>query len=163
MNENMNIQIIKWFHILRHNRWLQIAAFAIFALVLATIVNPDHTSPQNLHMDTELSGIDTFIPANHVLVPIDVHNFESLDSVFGRYGIADLYVPGQLEPLIKGIKLLRSPKNPRQFAALIDENHSQRIVKASSSPLQVILQNPDHNAKSSLKTISQKRRIIYEN
>src|SRR5690349_14215407 len=38
-------------------------------------------------IDSSIAGLDTFIPKGFVLVPIDVQNYEALDSILGKYGL----------------------------------------------------------------------------
>jgi hypothetical protein len=86
----------------------------------------------------------TFIPNGFVLVPIEVSNFESLDSILGNYGIVDLYAPGDSPKkrpikIAERIKILRAPLNPSHFAVLAPEDESDRIV-AQPGPLMVVVQ-----------------------
>jgi len=88
----------------------------------------------------------TYIPDGFVLVPIEVANFESLDSILGRFGVVDLFV-GSDDPRVKPrklaehVKILRAPLNPSHFAVLVPDNESQKIV-AYSGALTVVVQNP---------------------
>ncbi len=94
----------------------------------------------------DLNGIDSFIPSGYVLLPIEIQNLNSLDSIIGRYGVIDLYVPGESQPLARGIKIVRSPKNPEQFSVLVSESQSGPLIKNSVKPFFVIVQNPSHAA-----------------
>lgn len=90
----------------------------------------------------------TFIPAGFVLVPIEVANFESLDSILGKFGIVDLYVPaetrhGRARKVAEQIKILRAPLNPSHFAVLVREADSAQLV-SHAGPFTVIVQNPNH-------------------
>lgn len=88
----------------------------------------------------------TYIPAGHVLVPINVANADSLDSILGKFGVVDLYAP-QDDPrakprkLAEHIKILRAPLNPNHFAVLVPDSESQKIV-AFSGAVTVVVQNP---------------------
>jgi hypothetical protein len=68
--------------------------------------------------------VDTRIPKGFVLVPIEVRNYEALDSILGPFGIVDLYQgearDGSDQRLIaRDVRILRAPKNPSHFAVLI--------------------------------------------
>lgn len=79
----------------------------------------------------QLPTMDTFIPAGHSLVPIEIQNRDSLDSVFGSHGIVDLYTSnqkGQPVRVAERIKLLRSPKNPDVFAVLAKDEVAPQIA-----------------------------------
>lgn len=87
----------------------------------------------------------TFIPAGYVLVPIEIANFESLDSILGKFGVVDLYVPadtprGRARKVAEQIKILRAPLNPSHFAVLVREADSARLV-SHAGPYTVIVQN----------------------
>jgi hypothetical protein len=86
----------------------------------------------------------TFIPDGYVLVPIEVANFESLDSILGKFGVVDLYAPSddpkrQTIKIAERVRILRAPLNPSHFAVLIPETDSQRIVM-HPGPLLVVVQ-----------------------
>jgi len=93
-------------------------------------------------------SIDTFIPHGFVLVPIEVYNLEALNSVLGDFGVVDLYTvasQGQThtkQTVAKGLRILRAPKNPQQFAVLAPENQAAKIAR-SPTPFYVVIQNPD--------------------
>ncbi|MCB0348109.1 MAG: hypothetical protein KDD37_04700 [Bdellovibrionales bacterium] len=72
----------------------------------------------------------TIIPKNHTLIPIEVKNSESLDSIFGNYGYVNLYVEkNHKQQLVgKNIKLIRAPKNPSQFAVLVKDEQTKYIA-----------------------------------
>lgn len=69
---------------------------------------------------------DTVIPHGFVLVPIELENQRSLDSIVGAYAIVNLYRGSQLSEA-KGklvgrhLRLMRAPMNPDQFAVLVPE------------------------------------------
>lgn len=90
----------------------------------------------------------TYIPDGFVLVPIEVANADSLDSILGKFGVVDLYVGAQDElksrprKLATRVKILRAPLNPSHFAVLVPDSESQKIV-AVSGALTVVVQNPN--------------------
>jgi hypothetical protein len=88
----------------------------------------------------------TFIPDGFVLVPIEVANYESLDSILGPFGVVDLFVSSdnpKVRPrkVAERVKILRAPLNPSHFAVLVPDSESQKIV-AYSGALTVVVQNP---------------------
>lgn len=88
----------------------------------------------------------THIPAGFVLVPIEVANYESLDSILGKHGVVDLYAPaletgGISRKVAERVKILRAPLNPSHFAVLAPEEDSPKLV-AHGGPFIVAVQNP---------------------
>lgn len=79
-------------------------------------------------------AIQTLIPAGYTLLPIEIANSKSLDSIFGSYGIVDLFVgttadSSELKLIAKRVKLLRAPKNHNVFAVLVKRSESSSIYK----------------------------------
>lgn len=103
-------------------------------------------SPNNKPSSSEGGPVvDTIIPRGYALIPIEVQNYEALDSVFGNYGIVTLYsVPesgqGQPKKLADRVKMLRAPQNPTQFGVLIRESESDTIA-AHVGPVFVVMHN----------------------
>jgi len=91
-------------------------------------------------------SVDTFIPAGFVLVPIQLSNAEALDSMISSTGVVDLFIPdlkrpGHNKKIAEHIKILRAPLNPNQFAVLVSEHHSARLVHHEGAYFAVV-QNP---------------------
>src|SRR4051812_35626944 len=82
-----------------------ILSFGFVGLIHACDRTPEVTAPE---------GIDTLIPAGFVIIPIDVQNYESLDSLLGKFGVGDLFKgEGKNGRLVaRNIRILRAPKNP---------------------------------------------------
>ena len=83
-------------------------------------------------------NISTFIPAGYSLVPIEISNYETLDSMMGQYALVDLYIhrnvkyrPGAL--VAQNLRLLRSPVKANKFAVLVKLPEVSRLLKASST------------------------------
>ncbi|MES2857350.1 MAG: hypothetical protein V4692_15880 [Bdellovibrionota bacterium] len=104
---------------------------------------------------TEPTAIDresasTFIPAGFVLVPIEIANFQSLDSILGQHGVVDLFKPSS-EPdgrpirVASKIKILRAPLNPSHFAVLAPEEESAALVSYQGA-FTVVVQNPKESS-----------------
>jgi hypothetical protein len=92
-------------------------------------------------------GVDTMIPLNHVLVPIDVENANALEGILGEFGVVDIYVSQhesgkKRKKIIEAVKLIRAPLNPNQFAVLIHESQMQGFIASSTGPLFVVVQKP---------------------
>jgi hypothetical protein len=88
---------------------------------------------------------DTFVPKGLVLVPIEVENYQSLESILGPHGVVDLYTmpvqPGEkARKVASGIKILRAPLNPSQFAVLANSQDAPELVHAGH--YFVVVKNP---------------------
>jgi hypothetical protein len=94
----------------------------------------------------------TYIPAGFVLVPIEVENYEALDSILGKFGVVDLYKPSERpgrppRKVASHVKILRAPLNPSHFAVLAPEDESQSLV-AYNGAFTVAVQNPRQSGTS---------------
>jgi hypothetical protein len=132
------------------------------SIVLAWLSQPGSTK-EVAPMET----IDTYIPKGYVLIPIAVHNSESVDSIFGNHGIVDLYpitesgIP-QKWPLARAVKMLRAPKNPNQFGVLVPSPAAARVM-SSSHAFQVVIHNPKvRGTIFETQTFKVRRPIIVE-
>ncbi len=132
----------------REQLWLAMGIIAA-ALVVAILWDYKMSSSVAENRKPEPDSVEsaaTFIPEGFVLVPIEVANFESLDSILGKFGVVDLFV-GSDDPRVKPrklaerVKILRAPLNPNHFAVLVPDSESQKIV-AYSGAMTVVVQNP---------------------
>lgn len=102
----------------------------------------------------ESFDVDTMIPAGHLLIPLELSNAESLSSLSGQFSIVDLYVSGDKGKkgfkIASAVKLLRAPLNPQQFAVLVREEESSKIV-THEGPFFAALKNPKEAARPSAK------------
>jgi hypothetical protein len=112
-------------------------------------------------------SVDTFIPLGYTLLPIDLVNAESLNSLIGEMGgVVDLYQTTNDEKRrsIKvgtRVKLLRAPLNPQQFAVLLKEHESTRLA-SFSGPFLAVIQNPKAEAEGLTKAAGAKTKIQIE-
>ncbi len=110
--------------------------------ILALLIGTKKASTEEIKADP---SVDTFIPAGFVLVPIEVQNYESLDSILGPHGIVDLYLPsqngsGKGSRVANRVRIMRAPLNPSQFAVLVREDESDQLVRTESAFF-VVVQN----------------------
>ncbi len=132
----------RWPHL---RSWIWLAAIAVTGFLGyyqdATHPAPSTTGVQPAPAESPI----TDIPLGFVLVPIEVANFESLDSILGPFGIVDLYLPaessrGQARKIATHIQILRAPLNPSHFAVLVREADSARLV-SQTGPFIAVIQN----------------------
>ena len=113
------------------------------------------------------AAVDTLIPKGYVLVPIEVQNYEALDSILGRFGVVDLFQGGQetgqnQNLVARNVRMLRAPQNPSHFAILIREEEVARILKQGGL-FMVIVKRPEQSGTEFVNTMKPKRRkIVYE-
>jgi hypothetical protein len=115
-------------------------------------------------------SVDTYIPAGFVLVPIEVQNYEALDSILGQHGVVDLFLPSPDSKrgvrVASRVKILRAPQNPSQFAVLVRDSESEQLVR-SESAFFVVVQNSKQSGTGFVNAESvpqqkRKSRVISE-
>lgn len=143
--------------------WIVIIVSGVFSLLWEY-----KNQPVNSTVNTALE-VDTLIPYGYTLVPIEIENYEALDSVFGNYGVVDLYTANKdvdRPPKLIGkrLKMLRAPLNPTQFAVLVKDEESTRFA-GHIGPVFVVVHNRSSKPASSRatsKTPLKKFQIIEE-
>ncbi len=111
--------------------------------------------------------MDTYIPKGFVLVPIEVQNYEALDSILGHFGVVDLFQMGNPENphqrlVARNVRILRAPQNPSHFAVLVQESAVPSVLKFGSL-FTVIVKRPSQDGTEFVKdSASLRRNIIYE-
>jgi hypothetical protein len=142
----MKAQLLIWIQFFKAphgQKWLLIGLI-VFSGVLALLW--DHSDKPTATVKREASPtVDTFIPAGYVLVPIQVVNYEALDSILGQFGIVDLFLPApdlkkHAQKVASRIKILRAPQNPSQFAVLARTEDSEKLLSKGANFL-VVIQN----------------------
>lgn len=123
---------------------LAFVGLGVTVLLIHLLSNPS-TPDKNTEEAADNFNVDTIIPAGHLLIPIQLSNSESLSSMTGSYSLVDLYVSGDKGrksfKVASSLKLLRAPLNPEQFAVLVREEDSAKIV-TQEGPFFVALKNP---------------------
>jgi len=113
------------------------------------------------------AAVDTFIPKGFVLVPIEVQNYEALDSILGQFGVVDLFQAGGVEKpqqhlVARNVRILRAPQNPSHFAILVQESEVGGVLR-SGTPFFVIVKHPEKSGTEFVKgEVSAKRSIVYD-
>ncbi len=130
---------------LQPSQWTWIAA-ALLAGFMAYYRDMTAPASDNPLEPEPVESAATYIPAGYVLVPIEVANYESLDSILGKFGIVDLYIPSddprkKARKVAERIRILRAPLNRSQFAVLAREEDSAQLV-SHDGPFLVVVKNP---------------------
>jgi hypothetical protein len=152
----------------KYKEWLAFTTLFIVVLIFQTCNHPTKTN--TIETSNANEGIDLLIPAGQSLVPIEVANYETLDSLLGPYGVVDLFFadpssPGDGKKIASMVKILRAPKNPSHFAVLVPARLAPQILKYQG-PFIVSVQNPKFQMgtkfeDTAVKT-SRRSRILYE-
>ena len=141
------------------------AGLAVIPILAGLLWRSDVAPPEN--KTTAAAQMDTYIPKGFVLVPIDVQNFEALDSILGHFGVVDLLQTAsptnpQQHLVARNVRILRAPQNPSHFAILVEEGAVATVLKYGSQ-FTVIVKRPDKTGTEFVKEDKVNRRaIIYE-
>lgn len=143
MKIDLSKKLNEWSRSLPQGSHIWIAA-VIFAGVIAIFWDRETSVAETPQADREVAA--TFIPDGFVLVPIEIANYEALDSILGNHGVVDLYKPNEnpsLPPVkvAERVKILRAPLNPQRFAVLAPESESPGLVSHQGA-FTVAVQNP---------------------
>lgn len=146
---------------------IYLAAFLVLGLIVITLSFTKEESPRLPAAPEAPNSVDTFIPRGFVLVPIELANAESLSSLIGDLGgVVDLYLAGgESKRNIKvatRIKLLRAPLNPNQYAVLVKESDSSKLLSVTG-PFIAVVQNPDSKGTELAQSKKTSLRIDYQN
>lgn len=137
-----------------------LGALLLSSLVIAVIHQPKD-APAEKKPPVEIA---TLIPEGQALVPIELKNFESVDSILGPFGYVDLHavVNGQPSTLIaRNVKILRAPKNPNLFAALVAHEFSARLIEADERGLYAVIKNKPESGTEFVIPSGKRNRISY--
>lgn len=134
----------------------------VLAMAVALVWDFSHEPAAAQIEPEDPSTAATYIPAGFVLVPIEVANYESLDSILGKFGVVDLFkMPseGRGRPIkvAERVKILRAPLNPSHFAVLVPDSESARLV-AEPGAFTVVVQNPNRDGTRFVNDPSKKGR-----
>lgn len=104
------------------------------------------SSPSTAGAQSAPMDLDTHIPRGFVLVPIEVQNYEALDSILGRFGLVDLFQGQNTQGLrqrlvMRNVRMLRAPRNPSHFAVLVREVDVAEVLRFGG-PFTVIVKRP---------------------
>ena len=142
-------------------------AFFLIVLIFYSCKKESHHDLGATAITESSEGIDLLIPAGQSLVPIEVANYETLDSLLGSFGVVDLFFVDPMNPetgkkIDSMVKILRAPKNPSHFAVLVPAQQAQKILQFKG-PFVVSVQNPKHQTGMQFeKGTKQHSRIVYE-
>jgi hypothetical protein len=141
-----------------------VAILALLPIAASLLLRPTPT-PQSPSSRSERAQVDTFIPKGFVLVPIEVQNYEALDSILGKFGVVDLFQSLNGENteqrlVARNVRILRAPQNPSHFAILVLEGEVHRVLKYGGT-FNVIVKRPDNAGTEIVKGQERSHRSIF--
>jgi hypothetical protein len=112
------------------------------------------------------ADVTTMIPKGFVLVPIEVQNYEALDSILGRFGIVDLFQAptheGSTQHLVaRNVRILRAPQNPTHFAVLVMEEKVGEILRGGGLFTVIVKRPAEDGTEFVIHDKPKRRKIVY--
>ncbi|PWU16303.1 MAG: hypothetical protein C5B49_10660 [Bdellovibrio sp.] len=160
INWNLKSLRSRFSQIYAHQRDRIFFVFLLGASVLALLTpwNSFQSSPPT----AEAFEPDTMIPLGFVLVPIELENQQSLESMIGSHAVVNLYkgyqIGGQKGVLIgRHLRLLRAPLNPQQFAVLVPESEVPSFV-APGAKFYAVVQN--RSSQDTTEVMQSKKKSV---
>lgn len=158
--------------------WMWASAAGLSLVVIASVVSkkPNVEFGATSVADPQVAMLDA-LPDGFVIAPIEPTNADSLDSIFGQHGYADLYRPTSSgekgQRIARSLPLVRAPKNPRRFAVLVAESEIEVLGRLNEPVLVILRKGPAKNkdetagykrksGKSQYKEAKQKIEVIEE-
>lgn len=92
-------------------------------------------------------SLDSLVPKDFVLIPIELSNGTDIINIIGSYGVVDLYAYSNQthvpeKQVAKAIKIIPPDKEEGHFAALIPEQEARHLFKYPK-PFYAVIQNPN--------------------
>ncbi len=139
----------------------------ILTLIGKKLLSSTATTPSPAAAIETSENLDALIPTDSVMVPISVINQESLESILGTYGVVDLYTPPRgkqpAKKVAQAIKLVRSPKNEKQFVAIVPESMAAFLIQSQNSFFVTVLSQNKNQPTEYLKPAGSKKiQITYQ-
>jgi len=154
-------RLLKLFKISPTELRMVMAAVLLSSFLLVLLKGCTPEAPTPLGGPAEIS---TLIPAGFVLIPVELKNVKSVDSILGPFGRVDLYVQNPREGsrlIARNVKLLRAPKNPSLFAVLAPQEESIKIMTAEEQGLYAVIKNKAQDGTEFVKPTLKHSRISY--
>lgn len=137
--------------------------FALISLVALGLNGSEDKAEKKAPVERE--SFDTLIPAGYSLVPLEIANYETLDSLLGPFGVVDIFtapkdVTEKAERIAYRVKIVRAPRNPSHFAVLVPFEKVKNILR-HPGPFMVSVQNPKSIGTGFEEKGQRKSRILY--
>lgn len=136
--------------------------FSIIFLLLgiASYLVSNSEKSERSQIKEEPIQLDTMIPEGFVLLPLDLVNRDALSSIVGATAVIDLFTVNSqtLNPskkIASRIKIIRTPRNPEQFALLIHESETNQILNFTG-PYFAVIQNKSRKDSQLVKPTTKR-------
>jgi hypothetical protein len=144
--------------------FISAGALALIPLVFALLCRTPEAEKAQTGRPAE---VDTYIPKGFVLVPIEVANYEALDSILGRFAVVDLFQSRQegVQPqrlVARNVRLLRAPQNPSHFAILVQESAVAQILRSGATFTVIVKRHGEAGTEFVKEEKATRRQIVYE-
>lgn len=122
----------------KHQYFLFMFFFFVFVYLYTSIQSDSSASNE------KLLTVDTLIPKDHVLVPIELENQAAITGLIENYGIVDIYEKSlnsnMSKKILQKVKILKAPFNPEVYSVLLPEQLSDILLK-HQGPFSAVIQN----------------------
>lgn len=147
----------------------KIILYGFLSLAVIVVIKTIWFKPnQDVKTVQETIQVDTLIPLGHVLIPIQIQNFEAASALLGGAGIVDLWsfdpvTHRKSKKVASRLKMIRAPLNPQMYAVLVPETESEKILMHGDTFL-ITVQSDRSNSPEVLseKKISRQTIETYE-
>ena len=122
--------------------------------------------PKLLKEKKEIQSLDSLIPKDFVLIPIEVINGKDIINIIGDYGVVDLYAYSEQTGLPQQqvgsvVKILPPNKEEGHFMAIIPEKQASYLFEYPD-PFYAVIQNPNKKNSKIYKRKEKKSLIVIE-
>ena len=164
MNSNRFLNYLKELYFF-HPQSFQLCGLIFLSLLSLCLFNLSLGSWTSQKPPKDEITAHTFIPKNHVLIPIELANKSAIDSLMQEFSHADLYLAEKVNEtykkgrkIMQNVLLLRAPLDPQQFGIIVPEHFSDRILKIGLCYFAVLHSNDAPTGSSKAQWLSPPKR-----
>lgn len=143
----LNNEILQKFKLFKNSLLIKENSFLIFffLLFLFTYIGTTFLGSKDKNVQTDSNrnaSIDTYIPKNHVLVPIDFVNKETLIQMTEQFALIDIYAlkNNSKTKILSFAKMIKSPVDANSLAILLPEKMMTQFMNFEG-PFEAVLSN----------------------
>ena len=152
------------------NKVIILASIFLILIVIVRILVTSNSENAAHETNLDSENFSTFIPKGFSLVPIDVENYKSLDSVLGQFGTVDVFTKNTtknsqtLIKLASNVKAFRSQAEPSNIGLLVPSEAVTLILSQREGIFLALSSNENSGTviEKHLKKFSN-RKIILSN
>jgi hypothetical protein len=116
-----------------------------FILIVCVSIYYNHIEKPDLVVkNNDQIFADTILPKGYILFPIRLENIEAIQGVIHQFGIIDVYTANQpgrpSKKVLSKVKILQAPYNPNEYALLLAESLSSKMM-TEVGPFLGVIQN----------------------